>query len=160
MSAVMASDSYLRLVNRAIAEAIDRGGPAERRAFAAACAALAVEHLRRCPAASDGFEVALLEALHARALEADGEDAACAVDERLRELDDALYAAMCALRAEDAGASYSDYTRLDTRRHVVRAVRALLAPESAAAAGRAAFEAIAATRDEERVLRLARALFG
>lgn len=154
-----AADSYLRLVNRAIAEGVDRGTPAARRAFAAACAELALGHLRRCPAASDGFDLARLEALHAHALDTSGTSAAPGVDEALRRLEDELYAAICALRADDAAASYSDYSRLDVRRHVVRVMRALLATESATAAGWAAFEAIAATRDEEAVTDLARRMF-
>ena len=154
----MATDSYLRLINRAIGEGVDRGSPAQRRAFAAACASLALAHLRRCTAAPDGFDVAMLEALHERAIRVTGTGEAPDVEDPLRRLEDELYAAMCALRADDASASYSDYSRLDLRRHTVRAIRAILAPESTAAAGRAAFEAISATRDEDGVVQLARAL--
>lgn len=147
----MASDSYLRLVPAAVADAILASTATARRAFAVACANLAVEHCARAVLGLDDGADMTLSQLRDHALTASEAREVEALDRQLARREDALYAQLCGLRADDGDAPYSEFIRLAAQRHAIRALRAALASDGIAAAASAAFEAISVTRDEARV---------
>jgi hypothetical protein len=152
----MANDSYLRLVPAAVADAILATPSAARRSFAVACAQVAVEHCARAALGRDDGLAPTLAQLRDRVLGARDARERNEIDQLLGVREDHLYGAACALRADDHEAPYSEFMRLSVQRHAIRALRAALVPDGLSAAARAAFEAISATRDEQRVEELAR----
>jgi hypothetical protein len=154
----VASDSYLKLVPRGVADAILASNSDARHAFAVACANLAVDHCARAVLGlDDGADMTLSQmrdhALAAGQTRAPGEVGA--IDRLLARREDHLYAQLCALRADDSDAPYNEYVRLAAQRHAVRALRAALAPDGIAAAASAAFETISVTRNEADIEALA-----
>jgi hypothetical protein len=138
----VAPDSYLRLIPSSIAEAILHTTSSSRRSFAIACANVAVDYCTRAAVlGSDGEELTLPE-LRDQALAACEPREIESIDRMLGRREDQLYAAVAALRANDAEAPYSEFVRLTGQRHAVRALRAALLPDGFSAAARAAFEAI------------------
>jgi hypothetical protein len=149
------ADSYLRLIPSPIAEAIRQTTSSSRRSFAFACANLAVDYCTRAAViASDDGERTLPE-LRDQTLAAREPSEIEAIDRTLGRREDQLYAAVSALRANDASAPYSEFVRLAAQRHAVRALRATLVPDGFSAAARAAFEALSATRDDQELEKLA-----
>ncbi len=145
------SDSYLRLVPPTIANAILAATSDARRRFAVACANVAIEHcVRAVLGIDDGAEMTMSQ-LRDHALAANEPREREAIDRMLGRREDHLYGLVCALRANDADAPYSEFVRLSTQRHAVRALRAALLPDGLSAASRAAFETISATRNEQHV---------
>jgi len=153
----VSSDSYLRLVPHSIAEAIMSGSSDGRRQFAVACANLAVEHCARAVLGIDDGAEMTISQLRDHALAAQEPREREAIDRILGRREDHLWSLLTALRNNDAEAPYSEFVRLATQRHAVRALRAALLPDGLSAASRAAFEAISATRNEQHVEELARA---
>lgn len=153
------ADSYLRLIPPAVADAIVTSTSAARRRFAVACANIAVEHCaRNVLGLDDGGELPLGQ-LRDRALaanEARDQRAIDEIDRLLARREDQLYAQVAALRANENEAPYSEFLRLATQRHAIRALRAALVPDGLSAAARAAFETISATRNEQGIEELAR----
>jgi hypothetical protein len=147
----VASDSYLRLVPAAVADAILASTAAARRAFAVACANLAVEHCARAVLGIDDGADMTLSQLRDHALAAREARQAEAVDRQLARREDALYAQLCGLRADEGEAPYNEFIRLAAQRHAIRALRAALATDGIAAAASAAFEALSVTRDESHI---------
>lgn len=152
----MAPDSYLRLIPSSIAEAIVQTTSSSRRSFAIGCANVAVDYCTRAAVlgSAGGAELTLPE-LRDQALAAREPREIEAIDRMLGRREDQLYAALTALRANDAEAPYSEFVRLTAQRHAVRALRAALLPDGFSAAARAAFEAISATREDHEVEKLA-----
>jgi hypothetical protein len=150
----LATDSYLRLLPAPIAQAIALATSVERHAFAIACARVAVDFCG--PESLDGGPG--LAELRERALAAVGTADAPSVSELLARRDEQLYAQLSSLAGADSDVSYSQFVRLSSQRHAVRALRATLGHDGLSAAARAAFAAVAALRREEDVLRLAREL--
>jgi len=152
----VAPDSYLRLIPRSIAEAILHTASSSRRSFAIACANIAVDFCTRAAVlvSNDGDELTLTQ-LRDQALAAREPRETETIDRMLGRREDQLYAALTALRANDAEAPYSEFMRLSAQRHAVRALRAALVPDGFSAAARAAFEAISATRQDQEVEKLA-----
>ena len=152
----MTSDSYLRLVPSAVADAIVAATSDARRRFAVACANVAVEHCARAVLGiDDGAEMTLSQMRDHVLGAADARDRE-AIDRILARREDHLWTLLCALRGDGAEAPYSEFVRLATQRHAVRALRAVLLPDGLSAASRAAFETISATRNEQHVEELAR----
>jgi hypothetical protein len=141
-----------------VAEAIVQTASSSRRSFAIACANIAVDHCARAAGLGfdDGSEMTLSE-LRDRTLAAREPGETEAIDRLLGRREDQLYAALSGLRANEGSAPYSEFVRLSTQRHAVRALRAAILPDGFSAAARAAFEAITATRDELQIETLARA---
>jgi hypothetical protein len=152
----VSSDSYLRLVPAAIAEAIITSASSARRAFAVACANLAVEHCARAVLGLDDGAEMTISQLRDHALAAQSPREIAEIDRMLGRREDQLYGLVSALRANDGDAPYSEFMRLATQRHAIRALRAALLPDGLSAASRAAFETISATRNEQHVEDLAR----
>ncbi len=150
----MASDSYLKLVPAAVADAILASHSTARRAFAVACANLAVDHCARAVLGLDDGADMTLSQLRDHALAAREPRELESIDRLLNHREEHLYAQLCALRA-DGDAPYNEFVRLAQQRHAVRALRAALAPDGIAAAASAAFEAISVTRNEADVEALA-----
>jgi hypothetical protein len=150
----VATDSFLRLLPAAISNAITQSSSAQRRAFAIACANLAVEHCTFVVIGLDDGAELTLAAMRDRALSAVDRADVAAIDAMLARREEGLYTLLCALRSNDAEAPYNEFLRLSTHRHTVRALRAALVPDGLSAAARAAFETISATRNEEGVTRL------
>jgi hypothetical protein len=142
------SDSYLRLIPKTIADAIVRSSAGQCRAFAVACADLAVEHCTNGVLGLDDGGEMTVAALrdHVRAVvgKAEGQS----VDRMLARREDTLWAQLSAMRSEDGDAPYGEFVRVATLRHAVRSLRAALAEDWVAAAASAAFETISATRSE------------
>jgi hypothetical protein len=152
----VASDSYLKLVPAMVANAIMASSSTARRAFAVACANLAVDHCARSTLGlDDGGDMALAQ-LRDHALAADEALEIAAIDRQLARREEHLYAQLAGLRADDADAPYSEFVRIAAQRHAIRALRAALSPDGIAAAASAAFEAISVTRDEADVEAIAR----
>ena len=153
---MVAGDSYLRLIPSSIAEAILHTTSSSRRSFAVACANIAVDHCARGAmlGLDDGAEMSLSQ-LRDQAVAAQERGEIEAIDRNLGRREDQLYAALSGMRADDAEAPYSEFVRLSTQRHAIRALRAAILPDGFSAAARAAFETISATRDEQQVERLA-----
>lgn len=148
------SESYLRLIPKAIADAIVRSNGNQCRAFAVACADLAVDHCAHgVLGLDDGAEVTL-PALREHVRAAVGMRETESVDRMLARREDTLYAQLCAMRGDDGDAPYGEFVRVATLRHAVRALRAALSHDAVAAAASAAFETISATRSEGDVERL------
>jgi hypothetical protein len=145
----------LKLVPSSVADAILASNSIARRSFAVACARLAVE---RCAPAvlglDDGADMTLLQ-LRDHALAANEAREIESIDRQLSRCEDHLYAQLCALRADDGEAPYSEFVRLAAQRHAVRALRAALSPDGIAAAASAAFEALSVTRNEADIEALA-----
>ena len=153
---IVSSDSYLRLVPKSIADAIMSGTSDARRRFAVACANLAVEHCARAVLGIDDGAEMTISQLRDHALAATEAREREAIDRILGRREDHLWSLLTALRGNDAEAPYSEFVRLATQRHAVRALRATLLPDGLSAASRAAFETISATRNEQHVEDLAR----
>lgn len=152
----MPSDSYLRLVPPSIAEAILQSTSDARHRFAVACANAAVEHCARARLGiDDGAEMTIAE-LRDQAWAATEAREREAIDRILLRREDHLYTLVCELRSNDADAPYSEFMRLATQRHAIRALRAALLSDGLSAACRAAFETISATRNEQHIEELAR----
>ena len=151
----MASDSYLKLVPKSVSDAILASDSSARRAFAVACANLAVDHCARGVLGLDDGADMTLSQLRDHALAARAANEIEAIDRLLGRREDHLYAQLCALRADDGDAPYNEFIRIAAQRHAVRALRAALAPDGIAAAASAAFEAISVTRNESDVETLA-----
>ncbi|MCU1277707.1 MAG: hypothetical protein JWM53_1253 [bacterium] len=149
------SDSYLRLIPKPIADAILRSSSGQRHAFAVSCADLAVERCAHCALGIDDGAEHTLPALRDHVRAAAGAREAESIDRMLARREDALYAQLCAMRAENGDAPYGEFVRISTQRHAVRALRAALSHEAVAAAASAAFETISATRSEADVEQLA-----
>ena len=152
----MSSDSYLRLVPHSIAEAITSASSDARRRFAVGCANLAVEHCARAVLGLDDGAEMTISQLRDHAFAADNARERDAIDRILGSREDHLWNLLSALRSNDAEAPYSEFVRLATQRHAIRALRAALLPDGLSAASRAAFETISATRNEQHVEELAR----
>ena len=153
------ADSFLRLIPAAVADAIVASTSVGRKRFAVACANIAVEHCARAVLGLDGSGELPLAQLRDRALAANESRDPRAIEEIDRMLgrrEDQLYAQVKALRANDSEAPYSEFLRLATQRHAIRALRAALLPDGLSAAARAAFETISATRHEKGIEELAR----
>jgi hypothetical protein len=148
------SDSYLRLIPKAIAEAIMRSTAGQCRAFAVACADLAVEHCANGVLDLDDGAELTLPALRDHVRAAVGARESESIDRMLSRREDALYAQLCSMRADDGDAPYAEFVRVATLRHALRALRAALANDPVAAAASAAFETISATRSEPDVEQL------
>ena len=148
------SDSYLRLIPKPVAEAILRSTSDQRRAFAVACADLAVEHCAQSLLGLDDDPEWTLPALREQVRATVGVREAESVDRMLAHREDALYALICAMRANDNDAPYAEFIRVSTQRHSVRALRAALAQDAVAAAASAAFETLSATRSEAAIEQL------
>jgi hypothetical protein len=150
------ADSYLRLIPAAVADAIMATVSVARKRFAVACANVAVEHCVRAGLGGDGdgelgfapLREQVLAALEPRQIEE--------IDRMLGRREDHLYGLVAALRANDNEAPYSEFLRLATQRHTIRALRATLLSDGLSAAARAAFETISATRNEQHIEELAR----
>jgi hypothetical protein len=150
------ADSYLRLIPAAVADAIMATVSVARKRFAVACANVAVEHCVRAGLGGDGdgelgfapLREQVLAALEPRQIEE--------IDRMLGRREDHLYGLVAALRANDNEAPYSEFLRLATQRHTIRALRAMLLSDGLSAAARAAFETISATRNEQHIEELAR----
>ena len=153
----MTSDSYLRLVPPSIAEAIVAATSDARRRFAVACANVAVEHCARALLGIDDGAEMTISQLRDHAFAASEPREREAIDRILGRREDHLWALLCALRGDGAEAPYSEFVRLATQRHAVRALRAALQSDGLSAASRAAFETISATRNEQHIEELARA---
>lgn len=152
----MSTDSYLHLLPPAVADAIRRTLSPRRRAFAIACARVAVDHCAYAVLGLDAAAKATLAELRESTLAAiDGAETG-GVDARLAGHEDRLWQQLCALRRDDAEVRYGDFVRLATQRHTIRALRATLLGDGISAAARAAFETVCATRDEERIVSMAR----
>jgi len=151
----VASNSYLRLVPARVADAIMASTSAARRAFAVACANLAIEHCTRIVLGLDDGGDMTLTQLRDHAFAAREARELDAIDRQLGRREDHLYAQLCGLRADEGDAPYSEFVRLAAQRHAVRALRAVLCPDGVAAAASAAFEAISVTRDASDVEALA-----
>lgn len=152
-------DSYLRLIPAAIADAISASTSVARKRFAVACANIAVEHCARAGLGVDDGDDLTISQLRDRALAANegGQPRPIEeIDRMLGRREDQLYAQVSALRANDSEAPYSEFLRLATQRHAIRALRAALLPDGLSAAARAAFETISATRNEQGIEELAR----
>ena len=132
------------------------GSSDARRRFAVACANLAVEHCTRAVLGIDDGGETTLAQLRDHALAAKEPREREAVDRILGRREDHLWSLLTALRSNDAEAPYSEFVRLATQRHAIRALRAALLPDGLSAASRAAFETISATRNEQHVEELAR----
>jgi hypothetical protein len=151
----VASDSYLKLVPACVADAIVASHSTARRAFAVACANLAVDHCARAVLGLDDGADMTISQLRDHALAAKEAREIESIDRLLNRREEHLYAQLCTLRAEDGDAPYNEFVRLAGQRHAVRALRAALAPDGIAAAASAAFEAISVTRNESDVEALA-----
>jgi hypothetical protein len=153
----VAPDSYLRLIPSPIAEAIVHTTSSSRRTFAVACANVAVDHCAGAAllAVEDSAPQLTLAELRDRALAAREPREIEAIDNLLSRREDQLYAGLTALRADEAEAPYSEFVRVSTQRHAIRALRAALLSDGFSAAARAAFEAISATRDDQQIEKLA-----
>lgn len=127
-----------------------------RKRFAVACAQVAVEHCARAVLGVDDGGGPTMAELRDRALEAREPRQIQEIDRILGQREDHLYGLVSALRANDSEAPYSEFLRLATQRHTIRALRATLVPDGLSAAARAAFETISATRNEQHVEELAR----
>lgn len=152
----MPTDSYLRLLPKPLAQAILDSSSAERHRFAAACAALAVDHCTRAVLGYDEEAEATLRRLAELAARAAGGGDAAAADGELAAHEAALYQRLSELRRDDAAADYKSYAQLATRRHTVRALRATLVVDGVSAAARAAFETISAMKFDDGVMHAAR----
>lgn len=158
--ASVAPDSSLRLIPAAIADAIVAASSSARRRFAVACANLAVEHCARAVLSlDDGAEMTIAQ-LRDHALAAAETDDVAQIDRLLGHREEHLYRLVVGLRADDNDARYSEFVRLTTQRHAIRALRAALLPDGLSAAARAAFETISATRNEPHVEAIAREMLG
>ena len=152
----MATDSYLRLIPAEIADAIVAATSDGRRRFAVACAKLAVEPCARAVLGLDDGAERTIDQLRDQALAAQDAGEVDEIDRMLGRREDHLYRLVIALRTDDNDAPYSEYVRLSTQRHAIRALRAALLPDGVSAAARAAFETISATRNEPHVEAIAR----
>jgi hypothetical protein len=151
----MANDAVsLHLLDPALAHWIRTAGVDERRRFALACAATAIDVALRAGDPELQPIARELAALEGRACDraARGE-----LDRALAVHDYAIGAQLTALRWAHAavdGFAYTRFRRVALVWYATRALRAALLDDSLTAAGRAAFTTIAATQDEARVLGL------
>ena len=144
------------MISPKIRDALQRGSTYQRRAFALACADFAIKQLASFgPLFVKGLDHAELRLLQLRAVSAIGTSEAHALDHQLRGEEERLYEEMIALREGDASAPYPEFIRLSSVRHAVCALRAIMFPNAMSAASRTAFEAICATRCEDRIIELA-----
>ena len=149
---LVTTDSFLRLIDPAVREALERGTPIQRRAFAISCAELVVDRLDDADA--------LLRSLQQQTVAAMGTARAPAIDELLRGHEERAHEAILRLRTGSAAAPSPTLERASSFRHAVTALRAMLVPDSYVAAARVAFQAVCATRDVDAVLRLSQELCG
>ena len=150
------ADSYLRLIPAAVADAIMATTSVARRQFAIACANVAVEHCVRAGLGVDGDADMTFPQLRDKVLATREPRQTEELDRMLGRREDHLYGLVSALRANDSEAPYSEFLRLATQRHTIRALRAALVNDGLSAAARAAFETISATRNEQHIEELAR----
>src|ERR1700753_4157713 len=117
----LASDSYLRLVPASVADAIVAATAAARRAFAVACANLAVDHCARAVLGLDDGADMTLSQLRDHAIAATEAREIAGMHPLLGRREDHLYTQLCALRSDDGDALYNEFIRLACQRHAVRA---------------------------------------